>query len=398
MKLQIIKGYKDPEDGYLEIVERKGIGHPDTIADKLAQECSRIYAKYCLDNFGIILHHNIDKLYVGAGLFLYEDNKIIKKQPIKVVMNGRVSNEYAGRQIDLNALFVPVIKKYMSTIMPRINADEDLDIMVNCTQYSKQINWYKPKSIEDVPDAKNLYAADTSLCVNHSSKTFCEMAALSVEQFFWNYGENGYAMPKYDEIGQDIKVMVTRKDKDVDIYVSLPVFKDCFSDKKQYDAILDKYTELLSNEVAKIPNPRGYLYKIDINKNLDGSYHIYGLIKGSCIECGEEGIVGRGNNSQGLISSFREHTMEAPCGKNERYHTGCVINFMANRAVQRINDEIGVKCTLYSLTRNKGSILEPYFFYLIVNDLSKKDECESIINEEFNEGFMNEIVKPIKLY
>ena len=398
MKLQVIKGYKDPEDNYLEIVERKGIGHPDTIADKLAQECSRVYAKYCMENFGVILHHNIDKFYIGGGLFLYEDGKIIRKHPIRVEMNGRVSSEYAGNKIDLESLFTAVIKKYLSTIMPRINPEEDLDIIINPTQYSKQENWYKPQSIDDLPDAKTLYAADTSLCVNHSSKTFCEEATLKVESFFWEFNDDGYACPKYDEVGQDIKVMVTRKDKDVDIYVSLPIFKDKFKDKEEYDKIIDKYTDLLYKEVAKIPNPKGYIYKIDINKNLDGSYHIYGLVKGSCIECGEEGVVGRGNNAQGLIPSFREHTMEAPCGKNERYHTGCVINFMANKAVKRINDELGIKCTLYSLTRNKGSILEPYFFYLMVNDLSKKQECEKIIEEEFTEDFMHEIIKPINLF
>lgn len=87
MELKIVKDYKDPEKGNIEIVERKGIGHPDTIADKLAEECSRVYSKYCQDHFGCILHHNIDKLYVGGGLFLLEDGKIVCHNKIRFELN-----------------------------------------------------------------------------------------------------------------------------------------------------------------------------------------------------------------------------------------------------------------------------------------------------------------------
>ena len=79
MKLKIVKDYKDPEDRNIEIVERKGIGHPDTLADKIAEECSRIYSLYCMEHFGCILHHNVDKVYIGGGLFLLEDGKIKRR-------------------------------------------------------------------------------------------------------------------------------------------------------------------------------------------------------------------------------------------------------------------------------------------------------------------------------
>ena len=62
--IKINTNYKDPEAQDLEIVERKGIGHPDTLADALANEVSSAYSRYCLENFGFILHHNIDKFYI----------------------------------------------------------------------------------------------------------------------------------------------------------------------------------------------------------------------------------------------------------------------------------------------------------------------------------------------
>ena len=45
----------------IEMVERKGIGHPDTLCDALAETISTALCRYYLDHFGLILHHNVDK-------------------------------------------------------------------------------------------------------------------------------------------------------------------------------------------------------------------------------------------------------------------------------------------------------------------------------------------------
>lgn len=348
--------------------------------------------------FGCILHHNIDKLYIGGGLFLLEDDKIVKHNKIRIELNGRVSNIMNGQKIDLNEIFIPVIKEYMSTIMPRINPNEDLNIIINCTQFSKREYWYEPRNMDDVPDSHELFAADTSLCVLHGTKTFCEQLAFDLEQSFWKYNDLGYAYPKYSDVGQDIKVMVTRIQNEVVATLCMPVFKDLYQTKKEYDNIVLKHEKRLLKIANKISNPNNYSYKIEINRMPDNTYRNYSLVLGSCIECGEEGLVGRGNNAQGLISSFREHTVEAPCGKNERYHTGKVINFLGSKAVKRINDELNIRVTLYCLTRNRGSITRPYLFYLSVDDLSKQHECKKIVEEEFTENFIDEILKPTKLF
>jgi S-adenosylmethionine synthetase len=51
----------------VEVVERKGAGHPDTLADGVAEAISRAYSRYCLDGFGAILHHNTDKTSLLGG-------------------------------------------------------------------------------------------------------------------------------------------------------------------------------------------------------------------------------------------------------------------------------------------------------------------------------------------
>ena len=50
-----------------EFVERKGEGHPDTLADGLAEHLSVKYSNYTLKNFGAVLHHNFDKVGLLGG-------------------------------------------------------------------------------------------------------------------------------------------------------------------------------------------------------------------------------------------------------------------------------------------------------------------------------------------
>ena len=51
----------------VEIVERKGLGHPDTICDALAEELSLALSRFYLERFGAILHHNVDKALLWGG-------------------------------------------------------------------------------------------------------------------------------------------------------------------------------------------------------------------------------------------------------------------------------------------------------------------------------------------
>jgi S-adenosylmethionine synthetase len=57
MNLYITK--KNFSEPIYEFVERKGIGHPDTLADALAEHLSVNYSRYTKKRFGAILHHNL---------------------------------------------------------------------------------------------------------------------------------------------------------------------------------------------------------------------------------------------------------------------------------------------------------------------------------------------------
>lgn len=400
MNININNNYNDPNLNNIEIIERKGMGHPDTLADKLAEECSRAYSQYCMEHFGCVLHHNFDKLYIGAGCFRYENKTVNMYDKVKVYLNGRASNTMNGELIDIEKILTPVIKKYLSSVLPRLDVEKELEIHCNCTQNTKINRWFSPQNIDDVPDAKNVFANDTSVCVGYYPLTYCENLVLLVEQFFWKY-ENYYPTPRFKDIGQDIKVMLSRIGKNVTLSISMPVYSDCFNTKEEYEEIIAKYEYLLYEYIKKIDNTDGYNIDIGINSASGNDYRIYSLIKGSCIECGEEGVVGRGNNSQGIISVFREHTMEAPSGKNERYHTGRVLSFLSERAIEKIANECNLKGCIYVLTRNGNDLLNPFLCYININkELSKEQEeiINNILNEEFNhETYLNKVLAKRKM-
>ncbi|OYV08070.1 MAG: S-adenosylmethionine synthetase, partial [Methanosaeta sp. ASP1-1] len=47
-----------------EVVERKGLGHPDTLADGISEAISRSLCRHYLEESGQILHHNVDKVLI----------------------------------------------------------------------------------------------------------------------------------------------------------------------------------------------------------------------------------------------------------------------------------------------------------------------------------------------
>jgi S-adenosylmethionine synthetase len=48
------------EEQQVELVERKGVGHPDSICDAIMEDISVALCREYMDTFGRIVHHNID--------------------------------------------------------------------------------------------------------------------------------------------------------------------------------------------------------------------------------------------------------------------------------------------------------------------------------------------------
>ena len=92
--MRIDNNWSNANDLDLEVVERKGLGHPDTVADGIADAISIDFSRYCLEKFNAVLHHNVDKVYIGGGHFNVNFRYTVGSRPDKhFVIIGRISDK-----------------------------------------------------------------------------------------------------------------------------------------------------------------------------------------------------------------------------------------------------------------------------------------------------------------
>ncbi len=89
-----------------EFVERKGLGHPDTLSDALAEFLSVNYSNYTIENFGAVLHHNFDKVGLLGGASFVKFGEGYLTKPIRVLINGRASTKFGDTDIPVKDLLV----------------------------------------------------------------------------------------------------------------------------------------------------------------------------------------------------------------------------------------------------------------------------------------------------
>lgn len=375
--LRLTTDYQDPEARSLEIVERKGIGHPDTLADMLAEAVSVHYSRYCLEKFGMVLHHNVDKLYIGGGHFEINFGQSTMLEPVQVFVNGRMSNSFANEHLDLSEISRESILPLLLAVLPHLKENEVV-INSNSTQHTKIPYWFSPRGRQDLPDSYMPMANDTSVCVSHWPMTVSERLAFELERYFWIM-RDGVFVPKFDCYGQDVKVMVCRKERNIDITVCLPVISTAISSFVEYDQLIEKAEDELNDLAERIVEETMFSVSVKVNPY----QRLYMLGTGSCIECGEEGIVGRGNSNAGIISVFRPHSMEAWAGKNPVYHTGRVLSFLTMNLAKALNKELGVKCTVMAMSKNNHSLVPPYLLLVETDRKVQQDRVQEIITLNF---------------
>ena len=118
------------EDQKVEIVERKGIGHPDSISDGIAESVSRALCNAYLDRFGAIMHHNTDEVQITAGESApqFGGGEVIK--PMEILLTGRGIAEVDGEKIGLDRIAISAAKEYLRENI--LNLDVETCAVVEC--------------------------------------------------------------------------------------------------------------------------------------------------------------------------------------------------------------------------------------------------------------------------
>ena len=112
-----------PTDETVEVVERKGMGHPDTICDALAELFSRALCHEYRRRFGAILHYNVDKalLLGGRAIPRFGGGEVVS--PINVYLAGRATSDLGAERIPIaDATEAPLVVEPAFALAPGANA------------------------------------------------------------------------------------------------------------------------------------------------------------------------------------------------------------------------------------------------------------------------------------
>ena len=318
------------DDLAVEIVERKGLGHPDSICDALCEELSLELSRRYRARTGRILHHNVDKalLWGGAATPAFGGGEV--REPMEVFLAGRAVTRFGGEELPVAELAVEATKRWFRAHLPTLDVERQLK--VHSLVRSGAVDLVE--LFERQAPAGAALANDTSCGVGYAPFSRLEAAVFRIERRL----NDPAVKAAHPAIGPDIKVMGVRRGTRTQLTVACAFIGKHLRDLDDYMRHKTMVAALARDEARAtgIDDP-----VVDVNTADDpvaGS--IYLTVTGMSAEAGDDGQAGRGNRVNGLIVPFRPMTMESVAGKNPVTHVGKLYNLAAGLIAQDIVEQV----------------------------------------------------------
>ena len=309
------------EEQSVEFVERKGIGHPDSIADGLAESVSRALCRMYKERYGRILHHNTDEVEVVGGQSAPVFGGGSMLEPIYVLLVGRATTEVNGLRLPYRTCALKAAYSYLEKSCK--NLDVEWDVTLDCRIGQGSMD------LRGLYETQRLLANDTSFGVGFAPLSETEKITLETEKFI-----NGKLWKTLPELGEDVKVMACRMGSEIDLTIAVAMVSSKIPDKDHYKSVVEETTQKIGDFAQKFTKRK---LKVFVNTADDYKKGIYYLtVSGLSMENGDDGSVGRGNRCNGLITPMRPMSMEACAGKNPVTHVGKLYNILANKVADDI--------------------------------------------------------------
>ena len=315
------------EDQDVEIVERKGVGHPDSICDGVAESVSRALAQEYLDRYGTVLHYNTDEtqLVAGTAAPAFGGGEVL--DPIYLLVVGRATKTYDGQRFPAESIALEAARDYLDSTFPDLDVGTDVIVDVKLGEGSGDLQEVFGE------DGAVPMANDTSYGVGHAPLTETERIVLNTERKL-----NGPYSDDNPAVGQDVKVMGKREGDHIDVTVAVAVIDDYVDNMSEYRETIEGVREYVSDLAGEYTDR-----SVDVHVNTADNYNegaIYLTTTGTSAEQGDDGSVGRGNRANGLITPNRPMSMEATSGKNPVNHIGKIYNLLSTKIAQSVADRV----------------------------------------------------------
>lgn len=344
------------DDNDVEVVERKGLGHPDTICDALAETLSRNLCREYRKRFGNILHHNVDKALLRGGLAAPAFGGGNVLAPIAIYLAGRAVTAVGGDSLPIDEIAVEGSRAWLRANLHALDADRHVHIYNLVRPGSRDLQELFSRRFR----SGGLLANDTAVGVGYAPMSALERAVLAAERRI-NGRDRNHANPAW---GEDVKITGIRHGSVIQLTVACAMIGRFLSNIDDY--LSEKAA--LETFVRNVTIEHGFP-QCSVNVNMadnpqDGT--VYLTVTGTSAEAGDDGQVGRGNRVNGLITPYRPMILEAVAGKNPVSHVGKIYNVLAREIAETlVANKPGISAAQCLLVGQIGSpIREPALMHI----------------------------------
>lgn len=315
----------------VEIVERKGLGHPDSICDAIMDRVSVRLCKEYMDKVGFILHHNADKSLLVAGDVELGFGGGRVKEPMLLILGDRATKEAGDILIPVDELAIQAAKDWIKSNLRFVDPNKHVRYKVELKPGSPElVDIFRRKG-------KMLGANDTSGAVGYAPLTKLERVVLKTERYI----NSPMFKKKFPEAGEDVKIMGLRKNNGLDMTISVAFVDQYIKDEADYfrkkNNVLEDVTTFVKTNVTFDG------INVDLN-TLDmkgrGVGGVYLTVLGTSAESADSGEVGRGNRVNGVIPLNRPTCSEAAAGKNPVSHVGKIYNLLTHKIANSVYEQV----------------------------------------------------------
>ena len=308
----------------IELVERKGIGHPDSIADGLAEAVSQALCAEYMDRCGAVLHHNTDETQIVAGRAYpaFGGGEVIS--PIYILLVGRATKEFDGIHIPADTTALQAARDYLKENILNLNVERDIILDCKLGEGSSDLRDVFHRTIPG--------ANDTSFGVGFAPLSETEQIVYKAERELMNLRK------KIPAIGEDTKIMGLRDKDKITLVVACAMVGRHLDDLEHYISVTDDLRDHIENMACDCTD-RDIEVLINAADDLKNE-SLFMTVTGTSAEMGDDGSVGRGNRCNGLITPYRPMSMEATSGKNPVNHVGKIYNLLTNKIASEVVETV----------------------------------------------------------
>lgn len=327
----VVRDLQQPtiEETQVELVERKGLGHPDYISDAVAEEASRQLSLYYKESFGTIMHHNLDKVLLVGGQASPKWGGGDLLNPIYIIVSGRATTEVRTssgiEEVPVGRIVVKAVKDWISRNLRFLDPESHVIVDYKIGKGSADLRGIFESR------TGSYRANDTSFGAGFAPLSVLERLVLETERTL-NSKDFKSRVPAS---GEDVKVMGLRNGKNIEITVANAIVSRFVNNAEEYMSVKDEIREEVLKVASKIAPD--YNVKVYVNNgDIPEEEVFYLTVTGTSAEHGDDGATGRGNRVNGLITPMRPMSLEAAAGKNPVTHIGKIYNVAAMEMAQII--------------------------------------------------------------